>query len=211
MYFSDQLIRRLSCLPKVCPHFHLPLQSGDEHILRGMKRRYTPGQYQQIVQCLRDHFSDVEITTDIIVGFPGETEKQFDNTLRFARRMGFLKVHVFPFSARPGTLAEAFPDRIPSRIIKERCAELEQCARQWGLSRRKRYVGRTMQVLLEGREFAGGARQGFTANYIRVSVAGAREAANRIVDVRLTASRGEGLAGSMATSTAVPGRFPRGY
>ncbi len=185
MNVSRALIDRLAQFPKVCPHFHLPLQSGDDVVLRHMKRRYTTAQYRAMAEALRSRFVDMEITTDIIVGFPGETAIQFENTLRFAQEMQFLKVHVFPYSPRPGTLAAGFADHVPDAEIKRRCVLLGQEAEKLAATRRALYLGRIMDVLVEGKTEPDGSQAGFTANYLKVLLANAAMYANSMVAVRL--------------------------
>ncbi len=211
MNLSRELIVRLSKFPKVCPHFHLPMQSGDDAVLRSMRRRYTVQRYREMAQDLRENFKDLEITTDVIVGFPGETEMQFDHTLNMVREIDFLKVHVFAYSSRPGTLASGFADTVKPSVLRARWQELTQFADRLAAQRRARYVGRTMQVLIEGKEAGRNCYPGFTANYLKVFVEEAGALVNRFADVQIMGNGTEGLIGKALFEAATGCNLPRGY
>ncbi len=211
MNVSLSLIERLAKFPKVCPHFHLPLQSGDDVVLKHMKRRYSTAQYRAMAEALRSRFADMEITTDIIAGFPGETFLQFENTLRFAQEMQFLKVHVFPYSARPGTLAAGFADHVPDAEIKRRCALLGQEAEKLAAKRRARYLGRVMDVLVEGKTEADGSHAGFTANYLKISIPNGLPYANTLVSMRLLEPISDAILVEPLSGTPSFSSLPRGY
>ncbi len=157
---------------RLLPHLHLPLQSGSDPVLRRMARRCTSGSFARLVDRLRRAIPDLHVTTDLIVGFPGETEADFLATLALAERIGFAHVHVFPFSPRAGTRAAALPDRLPPPVVRERVARLAALAGRMKAEHLARAVGRTRPVLWEAGEPAagGGARRfsGYTDTYLRV-------------------------------------------
>ena len=211
MNLSRDLVARLSDFDKVCSHFHLPMQSGDDQVLRSMRRRYTVARYRDIVGNLRERFADLEVTTDIIVGFPGETQGQFDNTLRVVEELEFLKVHVFPYSVRPGTLAAGFADRLPEPVIIERARELTALAGKTGLARRRSYVGRNVNILVEGKEDKQGFHGGFTPNYLKVFLANAHHLVNQTVEVRVASCDSDGLYADPLLKRLEHSHLPKGY
>lgn len=147
----DDLIGVLKVHPaRICPHLHLCLQSGSDRILRMMKRRYTAGGFLERCRRIREALDEPAFTTDVIVGFPGETEVDFAQTLAVVREVGFCKVHVFPFSARAGTPAATMPDAVPAPVIAERRQRLQALADDLTAAYARRLVGRTLEVLVEG-------------------------------------------------------------
>lgn len=181
---TDEDMMRLAAQPKFCPQFHLSLQSGCDAILRQMNRHYTTEEYLEIVRFIRNHFENPSITTDIIVGFPGESEEHFLQSLAFVREVGFARVHCFPYSRREGTRAAALPDQLPARVKEERnrrlAAEAERCKAAF----LKEQVGRTEEVLLE-RQREDGSFEGYTKNYTPVHIKGEGLAPGQIVLCRL--------------------------
>ena len=181
---TDEDMMRLAAQPKFCPQFHLSLQSGCDAILRQMNRHYTTEEYLEIVRFIRNHFENPSITTDIIVGFPGESEEHFLQSLAFVREVGFARVHCFPYSRREGTRAAALPDQLPARVKEERnrrlAAEAERCKAAF----LKEQVGRTEEVLLE-RQREDGSFEGYTKNYTPVRIKGEGLAPGQIVLCRL--------------------------
>ncbi len=145
-----ETLRRFAECEKFCPQFHLSLQSGCDAVLKRMNRRYNTAQYRDLAAEIHKLFPNAALTTDVIVGFPGETEAQFDETCRFVQEIGFTKVHVFPYSPRKGTKAAAFPDQIPQDIKLQRSARLTQIANELRISHLKRFVGKQLSVLVEG-------------------------------------------------------------
>ena len=166
---TEAFAREASALPKLCPHFHLALQSGCEKTLRAMNRRYTPEEFMKSVELLRKYFDDPAITTDLIVGFPGETEDDFRESLEFVRAVGFYELHVFPFSVRKGTKAAGMEPKIDPETKKNRVRE----AIALGEELRERYLsahfGKTAEVLTE-EAFDETYRRGYTREYIEVLV-----------------------------------------
>lgn len=156
--------------PILCPHLHISLQSGDDTILRRMGRRYTTREYALLVGHARTRIRDLAVTTDVIVGFPGETEEQFANTRDFLQRTAFAGLHVFRFSPRRGTPAARYKDQVSPAVKKRRSTELLAVDAQLRQEFAVRYVGQTVEVLVEKVE--NGRAEGFTGNYLRVSFPG---------------------------------------
>jgi threonylcarbamoyladenosine tRNA methylthiotransferase MtaB len=168
---------------RLCPHFHLSLQSGSDTVLKRMKRRYNIDDYRRVVLLIRDLVPDVAITTDVIVGFPGETDAEFQETLDFYRQMQFARIHVFPFSSRPGTEAVDMPQQVPADVKKQRGQQMLALAKENALSFRKRFLGRTMNVLWEKQ--SGGVWSGLTSNYIKVYARSDMDLTNRVLPMKL--------------------------
>ncbi|MBQ1272284.1 MAG: tRNA (N(6)-L-threonylcarbamoyladenosine(37)-C(2))-methylthiotransferase MtaB [Clostridia bacterium] len=146
---TPETVGRLKDLKHFCPHFNLSLQSGCTATLKRMRRRYTAEEYAAGVELLKEAFPDLSLTTDIIVGFPGETEEEFAETLAFAEKIGFSKINVFPFSPRRGTAAWDMPDPVDPAVKKERCRRLLDLSSRLEKQYRERYVGRTLPILFE--------------------------------------------------------------
>jgi threonylcarbamoyladenosine tRNA methylthiotransferase MtaB len=165
-------------------HFHLSLQSGSDSVLARMKRRYDTEEYEQAVSLIRRSVPDAAVTTDIIVGFPGETDNDFEESYRFCQRMEFARIHVFPFSARSGTKAAQIPGQIDSRTKKERSDSMLALAEESARNFRQRFSGRTMTVLWEQRT-GDYLWSGVTGNYIRVFTESKEDLNNRLIPVKL--------------------------
>ncbi len=168
-HITDAVIEALSKLPKLCPQFHISLQSGCDNTLRRMNRHYTAEEYYVLTQKLRAAFADCTLTTDMMVGFAGEREEDFLESLRFAQKVGFEKIHVFPYSVRQGTRAAAFPDQIEKAVKERRAAELIAAAETMRQDFLTQQIGKTVEVLLESRHTQGDLF-GYTANYTPVRV-----------------------------------------
>ena len=192
---TEEFCRRGAALPNLCPHFHLSLQSGCDATLARMNRKYDSGRYARSVELLRGAFPDPGITTDLIVGFPGETEKEFRQTLDFIRRCAFSGMHVFPYSRRPGTPAAAMAGQVPHAVQEERVHRAMDAAREMGRAWLERQVGKVFPVLFE--EEKAGLWQGHAPNYALVHAPG-KELHNRVVPVRITGVREDGLLGEVA-------------
>lgn len=186
---SDETWQRLAAIPQLCPQFHLSLQSGCDATLKRMRRHYTAGDYAALLQKLRQWFDDPAFTTDIIVGFPGETDADFETSLRFAQECRFLKVHVFSYSIRPGTPAAEFPDQVPEHIKAVRSRALSEAADAVRTAELERLRGSEDTVLLEKPD-AEGCFTGYTRRYIPVRVRAPQAAQGDIVTVRLGAENG---------------------
>lgn len=178
---TEEFVARLRALPKVCPHFHLSLQSGCDATLQRMNRKYTTEEYAHSCELLRRAYGHPAITTDVIVGFPGETEEEFAQTEQFLQQIRFYEMHVFQYSKRHGTRAERMPDQVPEPIKKERSARLLALEAAQSKEYRDYYIGKQQTVLFEEAVEIGGARYmvGFTPEYVRVAkklLPGEREA-----------------------------------
>ena len=182
--------------PRLCPHFHLSLQSGSDAVLRRMRRRYNAKGYSQAVSLIRSMVPDVAITTDIIVGFPGENEEEFAESHEFCRQTGFARIHVFPYSSRPGTEAAQMPDKVNAAVKRERLRKMLALADESAAGFRQQYLGRQMAVLWE--QQAGDVWSGLTGNYIRVYIKSGQDLANRITKVKLEKLHKDGVWGSLS-------------
>lgn len=169
--FTDEFINRAAALPKLCNHFHISLQSGCDKILKLMNRRYTTSEYKEIVEKLRRAISDVAITTDIITGFPGETDEDFGATIAFAEEIHLSGIHVFPYSERPGTVAASLEGKVPVPVRQQRADKLIKLAARLRDEFVSSFIGTVQDVLFEGSP-KNGCSEGFTTNYIRVSIKG---------------------------------------
>lgn len=167
---TEDFARRLSAIPNFCPHFHLSLQSGSAGVLKRMNRHYTPEEFMESVSYLRKYFKDPALTADMICGFPGETEEEFNESLEFARKVGFYEIHVFPYSVRQGTKAEKMPGQLSKKEKAERTKILRDAAAEMKQAYLTRHIGRTAEALLEETcEVAGRTYwTGYTPEYIRV-------------------------------------------
>ncbi|MDY3817597.1 MAG: tRNA (N(6)-L-threonylcarbamoyladenosine(37)-C(2))-methylthiotransferase MtaB [Lachnospiraceae bacterium] len=162
----------LSEMPKICPHFHLSLQSGCDETLKRMNRKYDTAEYREKCELLRKYFDHPAITTDVIVGFPGETDEEFARTEQFLRQIEFYEMHVFPYSKRKGTKAATMPDQIPEAKKKERSAVLLSLVKEQSKKFRDHYLNRTTEVLFEEPIEIGGRRYmtGFSKEYVRLAL-----------------------------------------
>jgi threonylcarbamoyladenosine tRNA methylthiotransferase MtaB len=164
---SDDLVKIMASGGPLCPHLHIPLQSGDEKVLATMRRNYTPFYYRDLVEKIRDRIRDVSLTTDVMIGFPSESEDAFENTLAMVRHCGFSRVHIFTFSPRPGTEAWNMGDPVPTKTKVRRRGVLEVAARRSSHVYRKRFVGRTVEVLILGKgDTDGDGYYGITREYL---------------------------------------------
>ena len=167
-HITDEIIKRLRSMTKFCPQFHLSLQSGCDRTLKRMNRHYTAAEYAALCDKLKAAFPDLSLTTDIITGFPGETEEEFEESVAFAQSMGFMKIHVFPYSPREGTPAANYPDQIPNAVKEARCTRLQEAADAMRKDILRGYIGQSVEVLFETEKER--LQHGYTRNYIPVSV-----------------------------------------
>lgn len=170
---------------RVCPHFHLSLQSGSDSVLKRMRRRYTTSEYGLAVALIRASVPGVAITTDVIVGFPGETDAEFRESLEFCRSAGFARIHVFPFSPRSGTDAAGMPAQVPEKVKKERARLMLDLAAESARAFREQFAGATLDVLWE-QETGTGIWSGVTGNYIRVQRKGKTDLTNTLGKVNMS-------------------------
>jgi threonylcarbamoyladenosine tRNA methylthiotransferase MtaB len=168
---------------RLCRHFHLSLQSGSDAVLSRMKRRYTASDYQRAVALIRDRVPEVAITTDIIVGFPGETETEFEESYELCQQMEFARIHVFPYSPRQGTEAAAMPNQIGDKVKRQRSQRMLALAKESAQNFRRKFLGKTMPVLWEKQK--GGIWSGLTDNYIRVYTKSSEDLTNKLLSVKL--------------------------
>jgi threonylcarbamoyladenosine tRNA methylthiotransferase MtaB len=168
---------------RLCRHFHLSLQSGSDAVLERMKRRYTTSEYQRAVDLIRQAVPGVAVTTDVIVGFPGETDAEFEQSYDFARQMDFARIHVFSYSPRPGTRAADMPRQVEDRVKRERSRRMLALGRACIRNFRKKFLGETVMVLWE--KETGGVWSGLTDNYIRAYTRSDKDLTNRLLPVRL--------------------------
>lgn len=194
---DGRLLKLMKEEPRLAPHLHLPLQAGSDEILRRMNRHYTTGEFIALAERLRKEVPFLALTTDIIVGFPGETEEMFAETLKNAELLGFSRIHVFPYSIRPGTPAATMPDQVPEPIKKERVHRLEQVGEKTAARFRQSAIGEVKEVLIETIDSAEGIADGLTDNYLRVYCDGSGRKSGELVRLRLDREYRDGLWGEM--------------
>lgn len=183
--FSAEVISRMRAQEKLCPQFHLSLQSGCDGTLSRMNRHYTTGEYRQIVAALRKAFPNCAITTDVMVGFAGETEEEFQQSLAFVQEMAFAKVHVFAYSRRPGTKAYSAPNQCTNREKEERSHKMLTAAKALQSAFFRAQLGKVEEVLFEQKK-QGDFYEGYTKNYIPILAASRKPLQGKILPVRLT-------------------------
>lgn len=185
---TEEFAEELSRLPKFCPHFHLSLQSGCDATLKRMNRHYTTGEYFEKVGILRKVFTHPAITTDVIVGFPGETEEEFETTQEFLKKIKFYEMHIFKYSKRKGTRAAVMEDQVPDTVKTDRSNRLLAMEREDSKEYRADYIGQEVSVLFEEeKEWDGAAYQtGHTKQYVKVAVRTKKELSNQIIKGRIT-------------------------
>ena len=190
---TPDFCRRAAALPNLCPHFHLSMQSGCDTVLARMNRKYDSNRYYESVKFLHEVYDRPAITTDLIVGFPGETEEEFQQTLDFIQKCAFSAMHIFPYSKRPGTPAAKLPGQVLNAVKEERAHRAAQIARTMQDAYLDRWVGETVPVLFE--EEREGLWRGHTTRYCEVTVPSAQPLHNQIRQVRLTGHDGGALQG----------------
>jgi tRNA-2-methylthio-N6-dimethylallyladenosine synthase len=193
---GDDLVAAVAELPGVCEHVHLPAQSGSDRVLRAMRRGYSAADYLDRVRALRAAVPDVSITTDLIAGFPGETEEEFDATLALVREAAFDAAFTFVFSPRAGTVAADLPDQVHPDVRRERVERLIALTQQQALAARRAWVGRRAEVLIEGPSRDGRLHRGRTRQNVTVNVSGGVEP-GAIVAVDITAATSTTLRGAV--------------
>ena len=193
---TKDFIARLSKLSKICDQFHLSLQSGCDATLKRMNRKYTTQEFEKGVTLLRKAFPEVHLTTDVIVGFPGETEEEFKQTYTFLKKIKFYKMHIFKYSPRSGTVASKMPNQIDGNIKEERSNKLIALSNHNEEKYNKEYIGKKVDVLLEDREDK--YLKGHTTNYMVVKVKTNQELENTIQKVTITGAENLELIGNLA-------------
>lgn len=187
---TEEFASELSKLDKVCDHFHLSLQSGCDRTLKRMNRKYDAAGYERAVEILRKYFPNVAITTDIIAGFPDETDEDFEKSLEFAKKIGFAKIHAFPYSPKRGTPAAVMPNQILNAVKNERTSRLIEASDRMADEFIKSFEGRVMPVLYE-REIEHNIYEGYTTNYIRVLSESSENIKNKILNTEIVSSEDE--------------------
>ncbi len=195
---TEHFVRELALLTKICPHFHLSLQSGCDATLKRMNRKYTTAEYKQAVAYLHRYFDKPAVTTDIIVGFPGETEAEFAQTLQFAREIGFSQIHIFKYSRREGTVADRMEHQIPEQVKSERSDALEAVEKELREAYLRQFDGAEEEVLLEEASVIDGVSYmtGHTTRYVKVfaETCGTELQANETVRVSISGNKaGDGV------------------
>lgn len=172
-FISKEHIDRMRNLDKVCKHFHLSLQSGCDTVLKRMNRKYTTREYEEKVNMIREAFPDAAITTDVIVGFPGETEEEFNETYEYLKRINLSKMHIFPYSRRTGTPAANMPNQIEKAVKKERADRLIKLSHNNEMEFANKFLGKKIDVILENR-VKDGYREGYSEQYVPVLYKGGK-------------------------------------
>ncbi len=193
---SIKLIKCLASSKKLCRHLHIPIQSGDNGILKRMNRKYTSQKYLNLISMIKRHIPGVSITTDCLVGFPGETEENFNNTVNLVRKILPLKAHIFPYSMRPGTKAANFSELVDAKTINSHCAKLEKASKECRYEFMRGFIGKKVMLLIEGvakKEI--GYLEGLTDNYLKVRVPFKPGLNNKIVQVKLKHIAGDSFMG----------------
>ncbi|AIE73236.1 MULTISPECIES: tRNA (N6-isopentenyl adenosine(37)-C2)-methylthiotransferase MiaB [unclassified Synechocystis] len=196
-YFTERLIQACQELPKVCEHFHIPFQSGDNDILKAMKRGYTREKYLQIIEKIRRYMPDASISADVIVGFPGETEAQFENTLQLVEEVGFDLLNTAAYSPRPGTPAAVWDNQLSEEVKGDRLQRLNHLVSIQAMERSQRYLGRVEEVLVEGENLKSpgqvmGRTRGNRLTFFQGNIG---ELLGKTVPVRITEARAFSLTG----------------
>ena len=193
---TEEFVKRLSKLSKICDHFHLSLQSGCNETLKRMNRHYNTEEFKKATELLRKAYPNVALTTDIIVGFPGETDEEFNTTYDFLKEINFYKMHVFKYSPRHGTKAEKMQNQIDGNIKEERSKKLIELSDKNEINQNKRYINKNLDVLIE--EFEEGYYKGHTTNYIMVKIQeNTNNLQNKIVTVKIIDNEGIDLIGKI--------------
>ena len=181
---------------RLCRHFHLALQSGSDGVLKRMKRRYSTGDYQRAASTIRSLMPEVAITTDIMVGFPGETSAEFAESYEFCRELGFARIHVFPYSPRQGTEAARMPDQVGAQLKRERSQKMLALAKESAQNFNQRFLGKVMPVLWE-KQSANDVWSGLTDNYIKVYTQSNEDLTNKLLPVKLVKIKDGGVWGEV--------------
>jgi threonylcarbamoyladenosine tRNA methylthiotransferase MtaB len=193
---TDAIIDLAAGSERICRHFHIPLQSGDAQVLKRMRRPYPPERFSDRIARIHRCLPEAAIGTDVLVGFPGETDAAFENTFALVENLPLTYLHVFPFSARPGTAAFGFSDRVPTEHVRARCSRLRQLGSRKRLAFHRRFVGRSVHVLTESRrDPQTGLLKGVSSNYLPVLFTGGDERMHRMVEVCISGADASRLRG----------------
>jgi threonylcarbamoyladenosine tRNA methylthiotransferase MtaB len=193
---NDEFIKTAADCEHLCPHFHPALQSGSDSVLRRMRRRYNTSHFLDTIQALRDRLDRPTFTTDVIVGFPGETEAEFEDTVAICREVRFSRIHVFPFSPRQGTPAAELPDQVPPKIRKERLHRIESLQSELAAKLHASMVGNTLEVLVERTAInQPGTVRGTDRRYLPITLPGDESDVGQLVNVHAVSSDKSGVQG----------------
>ncbi len=191
---TDDLIDIIADSDKICPHFHLPLQSGDDYILKRMNRKYNAAQYLKTLEKIKEKMEFPSISTDVMVGFPGEKRKHFENTLSLCEQAGFSRTHVFSYSLREDTPAAKMSIRFKPSDVKERKKELESLAAETSLRYKNSFIGRNISILVEKtRDKKTGKLCGYSDRYIKVLFEGPDDLMSHIISAKLINASEKGI------------------
>ena len=193
---TQRFVEDLRKIEKICNQFHMSLQSGCDETLKRMNRKYTTQDFEKGVQILKKAYPDLLLTADIIVGFPGETEKEFDTTYEFLKKIGFYKIHTFKYSKRKGTVAEKMPNQITNKIQEERSKKIIELSNEMQNGYNNNYIGKKVQVLFEEKE--GEYYKGHTTNYMMIQVKSKENLENKIETVKIDIIEKDKIIGSIS-------------
>jgi threonylcarbamoyladenosine tRNA methylthiotransferase MtaB len=191
---DEDLIEAVANSNILCPHFHIPLQSGDDAVLQRMNRHYRGRFFAELVQKITQRLPDAAIGLDVITGFPGETEGEFENTRRLIEELPISHLHVFPYSRRPGTPAADFPDQVPGPLARERAAQLRMLGEQKLQDFARRFLGRQLHVVVEGGR-RDGLCKGLSGNYLQIAFPGSAGLEGQLLSVTVDSLSGQTLQG----------------
>lgn len=194
---NERLIEQIERNPKMCPHLHIPLQSGDTRILKRMNRPYDQAYYLDLCRRLKERVPGIAISTDIMVGFPGEDEEAFLNTCYVVEQMGYCRAHLFRFSPRPGTPADTMQDYVQDSVKAERCQRLQQLCRKVQMRYAIRFIGKEERVLVETKSKQSGLLTGTSDHYLQVEFPGSEEMIGEFVMVKISEVSPQGVLGEM--------------
>ena len=205
---GPELIKRLEKSSKFCRHLHIPIQSGDDLILKKMNRKYSAKNYLDLIKGLKKRIPGLCITTDCLVGFPGETAENFENTLDLVKKIMPLKVHVFPYSSRPGTKAANLGGMVDSEVINRRCKQLESVSNECRQKFMRGFLGKKISVLIEGRSKEDPRfLEGLTDNYLQVKLPFRAGLKNKIVLARASKLQGDSIFGEYIDNCGIKCRI----
>ena len=180
---TEDFVKRIKTLPKVCPQFHMSLQSGCDETLKRMNRHYTTDEFKKAVELLRRNIPDTSITTDVMIGFAGETDEYFEKSYNFCKEIGFMQMHIFPYSIRKGTVAESYTDHVPENVKTLRAHRMLELASDMKKDFYTKYIGKTLSVLTEQKK--GNLYHGTTSNYMDVMIEDAENSVGKLIDVEI--------------------------
>lgn len=196
---NERVIEVLKASEKMCRHLHIPLQAGDNEVLKRMRRKYTVEEYRETIHRLHEAMPNLAITTDVIVGFPGETDEQFKNGLRFVEELGMYQLHVFPYSKRTGTPAARMTDQVPEEIKHERVRQFIQLSKRLQLQYSQQFVGDVLEVIPERpykEDPASGLYMGYADNYLQVAFPATEEMVGKVCKVKIDRAEADYVFGS---------------